>query len=412
MGDRAGHANIGGVVGSGLCTQCGTCVSLCPRGAVTAEWSVRRGYSVRVDAALCNDCGICVDVCPGEGLDFTPGAWWREENDGAPVQDFLGPWRRLHVGWAPDEQTRYRGASGGIATAILQGALALDLIDAAIVCRMDPENSMRVQPLIARTAEEIAECRGSKYNVVATNTMLRRVLDEPGRYALVGLPCHIQGFRLAQARSARLRERVAFTLGIFCASSFEPRATEVEALRAGLDPGELARVSYRGPGWPGPLHLGTRAGDASESALSTYFPRFVRNASPLRCRLCPDALSELADISVGDTWLPRYEGTAGVSDLVIRTARGERLVDALAPGWLTLFASTPAEILQTQEETRQMKRDRYRGRMWLRKISGRPVPRNPGIAHETSLRDRWAGIKDLAGEARGRVEGRRYPSRS
>ncbi len=366
---------------------------------------------MRVDDDQCNDCGICVDVCPGDGLDFTPTAWWREENEDAAFQDFLGPWRRLLIGWASDAQTRYRGASGGIATALLQGALAHDVIDAAIVCRMDPENPLRVQTVIARTADEIAECRGSKYNVVATNTLLRRVLDEPGRYALVGLPCHIQGFRLAQRRSARLRERVAFTLGIFCASSFRPRATEVEALRSGLDPRRLSRVSYRGPGWPGPLRLETRAGEASESELSTYFPHFVRSSSLLRCRLCPDALCELADISVGDTWLPRYDGTPGVSDLVIRTPRGERLIDTVAPDWLTLFDSTPDEILQTQAETSQMKRDRYRGRMWLRRLSGRPQPCNPGIELRPSLGDRWAGIKDLAREAHRYVETVRYPSR-
>ncbi|MHB8869808.1 MAG: Coenzyme F420 hydrogenase/dehydrogenase, beta subunit C-terminal domain [Thermoleophilia bacterium] len=403
--------NIEGIVSSGLCTQCGTCVALCPRGAIATEWSLRSGYLMRVDPALCNDCGICVDVCPGEGLDFTRTAWWREENEGAPFQDFLGPWRRLHIGWASDEQTRYQGASGGLATAILQGAFAHGLIDAAIVCRMDPENPLRVQSLIARTAEEIAECRGSKYNVAATNTLLCRVLNQPGRYALVGLPCHIQGLRLAQARNERLRERVAFTLGIFCASSFKPRATEVETLRAGLDPRQLARVSYRGPGWPGPLHLETRAGDVSESELSAYFTRFVRSSSLPRCRLCPDALSELADLSVGDTWLPRYEGTPGVSDLVIRTPRGERLIDTIAPDWLTLRDSTSAEILQTQEETRQMKRDRYRGRMWLRRLSGRPIPRNPGIAPDPSLGDIWLALKDLAGEARGYIDGRRYPSR-
>lgn len=403
--------NIEGVVGSGLCTQCGTCVALCPRGAIGTAWSVSTGYLMRVDTALCNDCGICVDVCPGEGLDFTRAASWREANEGAPFQDFLGPWRGLHVGWASDEQTRYQGASGGMATAILQGALTHDLIDAAILCRMGPEEPVRAEAVIARTAEEIAECRGSKYNVVATNTMLRWVLDEPGRYALVGLPCHIQGFRLARARSARLRERVVFTLGIFCASSFRPRVTEIEALRAGLDPRQLSRVSYRGPDWPGPLHLETRTGDVSETELSTYFPRFVRTGSPLRCRLCPDALAELADLSVGDTWLPQHEGTPGVSDLVIRTPTGERLIDTIAPEWLTLFDSTPAEIQQTQEETRRMKRDRYRGRMWLRKLAGRPVPVNPGVDLRPSLGDRWAGIRDLAGEARGYVEGRRHPSK-
>lgn len=402
--------NIETVCAAGLCTQCGTCVALCPQGAVTAEWSPSLGYAMRVDGSACTECGVCVDVCPGAGLDYSPTAWWRAENEGAPSRDFLGPWRRLYTGWASDDETRYRGASGGVATAILQGALALGLIDAAVVCRLSPADPLRAEPVVARTAEEIAACRGSKYNLVAVNTLLGEVLKEPGRYALVGLPCHMQGFRLARGRNRALRERVVFTLGIFCASSFTPRATQVEALRAGLDPRLLARVSYRGPGWPGPLHLETRTGETHEAELDSYFGRFVRNGSPLRCRLCPDALAELADLSVGDTWLPLHEGSPGVSDLVVRTARGERVIDAVQPGWLTLFESTPEEILLTQEETRRMKRDRYRGRLRLRRLARRPIPDFPGVERTASRADVWAGVRDLAGEVWGRVSSRRYRS--
>lgn len=401
--------NIEGVSADGLCTQCGTCVAVCPREAISAEWNVRLGYRMRVIESRCDDCGICAKVCPGPGFDYSHSAWWREAAEERGTEDFVGPWRRLYTGWATDDETRYRGASGGLATAILQGALASGLIDAAILCRTDPENPLRAEATIARSADEIAACRGSKYNLVAMNTELRRVIREPGRYALVGLPCHIQGFRLARERSTPLRERVVFTIGIFCASSFTPRATAMEALRAGLDPRHLARVSYRGPGWPGPLHLETDSSRIYEAALSSYFPRFVRSGSPLRCRLCPDGSAELSDMSVGDAWLARHEGTPGVSDLIVRTARGEQVIDTVAPKWLILFESSPDEILRTQDETRHMKRSRYRGRLWLRKLARRPRPENCGIESRPTLADLAAGLKDFAGELRGRMEGRRYP---
>lgn len=404
--------NIARVVAEGLCTQCGTCIAMCPLGAITVEWTVGQGYTPRVAEARCTDCGICLDVCPGEGLDYTLQAWWRADNEGAPSADFLGPWRRLHFAWARDARTRYAGASGGIVTAILQGALAEGLIDGAIVCRMDPDEPLRVQPVIARTAEEIFACRGSKYNVVDTNVLLRQVMKEPGRYALVGLPCHIQGFRLARERSKLLRERIVFTVGLFCGWSSKPRATEVEALRAGLEPGELTRISYRGPGWPGPLHYETRSGEVREWDLDTYFPRFVRSNTLLRCRLCPDALAELADISVGDAWLPGFAGSPGVSDLVVRTPRGQEIIDRVAPGSLILADAQPAEIVRSQAETLHLKRVVYRGRMWLRGLARRPQPQNPGVQLMPSLRDRWQGFRDLAKEAYRPVENWRFPSRA
>jgi len=403
--------NIESVVATGLCARCGTCAALCPTGAIVMRWSVGEGYLPTVEPSLCDDCGICRDVCPGEGLDFAPGAWWREANGDARSADFLGPWRRLFVGWAADDETRFAGASGGIATAILQGALQSDVIDAAILCRMDPDNALRAEPVVARSADEIAACRGSKYNVVDVNVLLRQVLEQPGRYALVGLPCHIQGFRQARERKRALRERVVFTMGVFCGWTATPRATEVEALRAGLDPGRLAYVSYRGPDWPGPLRLETRGGDVRELDFPAYFYRFARGYAPTRCRLCADALAELADISVGDAWLPRYDGCPGASDLVVRTARGDEIVDAVASRWLTLFPSDPDEIVHSQRETRIEKRDLYRGRMWLRRLARRPVPANPGVPLGPSLRDRWRGIRDLAGEAHRPLETLRYPRR-
>ena len=103
--------------------------------------------------------------------------------------------------------------------------------------------------------------------------MLRRILEEPGRYALVGLPCHIQGLRLAQRRSRRLRERVVLTLGIFCGLTNEPRATAVLARQAGLDPADLCDVSYRGPGWPGGMRLETRHGTVRWCDYADYTDR-------------------------------------------------------------------------------------------------------------------------------------------
>ena len=101
----------------------------------------------------------------------------------------------------------------------------------------------------------------------------------------------------------------------------------------------------------------------------------------------------------------------GVSDLVVRTARGERVVEAVAGEWLTLFDSTPEEIVTTQLATMSQKRELYRGRMWLRGLARRSRPHNPGIALRPTASDRWAAVRDLAGETHRWVEALRYPSR-
>jgi len=390
---------------AGLCTQCGTCAGICPAAAISLSWECRIGYRLRVDQQACIDCGSCLAVCPAEGFDYTEGAGWRARNGDAPAPDFLGPWRRLWFGWAADEQVRYSGASGGVATAILQGSLASGDIDAAVVCRVDPANSLAVEPVLARTPDEVAVCRGSKYNVAAVNLLLRRLLDEPGHYAVVGLPCHLQGLRKAQDRYVALRDRVAFTLGIFCGWTATPRATEVTARRVGLDADELTSVRYRGPGWPGGMRLETRAGVVRELPYPAYFDRLMYAYTPPRCRLCPDALAELADISVGDAWLERFKGSAGVSDVIARTPEGEDVLGRLVPRHLTLTEATPEEILRSQVDTYAMKRPVFRGRLWLRGLSGRRTPTYPGISARPSLSDRLRGVGDLVNEVAYRAVG-------
>ena len=259
-------------------------------------------------------------------------------------------------------------------------------------------------------AAEVADCRGSKYNVVPHNVLLHDVLEEPGRYIVVGLPCHVQGLRLAQRGSHRLRERVVLTLGIFCGLTGEPRATEVAVLQAGLDPRELASIAYRGPGWPGGMRLQTRDGRVRKRAYPEYYDRHVAALVPPRCRLCPDALAELADISVGDAWLERFEGSDGVSDIIVRTPAGERLLADLADR-LQLMESSPEDMVASQHETFRVKRDILRGRLWLRTRAGAPVPRYPGLSLAASPRDRLLGAMDTGKERLFRnLADRRFPS--
>jgi coenzyme F420 hydrogenase subunit beta len=421
--DRVEKQHVGRVEAAELCTQCGTCAGVCPGDAVTMDWELRYGWRVRVDDERCTDCGACLAVCPGESFDFGGDAAWRQRNAGAPRLDFLGPWRGLWFGWATDPDVRHAGASGGVATAILQAALENGVsgeggerlpVDAAICARVDPANALAVGPVLAKTPAEIAACRGSKYNAVAMNELLAHVRATPGRYVLVGLPCHIQGLRLAQQRSAELSERVVLALGVFCGWTSEPRATELTARRAGLDSRDLATVSYRGPGWPGGMRLVTRAGVGRQRPYPHYFERLMGAYTPPRCRLCPDALAELADISVGDAWLDRFTDDPavadGVSDVIARTPAGERLIRELVPDRLTLSPAAPAEMLASQTEAYRIKRRVFRGRCWLRRIAGRPVPHYPGVPSEPSVADKLAGFRDLGEETLFRALGDRlYP---
>ena len=267
------------------------------------------------------------------------------------------------------------------------------------MARPSTDNALAIEPQVARSAGQILACQGSKYNMVAMNAVLREVLERPGRYAVVGLPCHIQGLRLAQRQNSRLRERIVFALGIFCGWSAQPRATALLARRQGIAAADLAEVRYRGPSWPGGLRLITKDGRVSRRSYPGYYDRSLLALTPPRCRLCPDGLAELADVSVGDAWIGRFLGSCGVSDLIVRTPVGETLIERLGDQHLILLAADEAEILLSQKATYNLKRRVCRGRLWLRALGRRPLPHYPGLAMAAGPRDVLAGLIDATDEA-------------
>ncbi len=44
------------------CTGCGSCVEVCPAGAITVD------RIAAIDAEACLECGACVDECPNEAI--------------------------------------------------------------------------------------------------------------------------------------------------------------------------------------------------------------------------------------------------------------------------------------------------------------------------------------------------------
>lgn len=49
-----------------ICVACGTCLRVCPRGAIT----VVKGCYGAVDAAVCVGCGLCAKACPADCIEL------------------------------------------------------------------------------------------------------------------------------------------------------------------------------------------------------------------------------------------------------------------------------------------------------------------------------------------------------
>jgi len=333
----------------------------------------RKGiYLPDINSDKCNNCGLCYEICPGHSLDFKTlsiSVFGKQ-----PEDIRIGNFRNVYVSYANDRKIRYDGASGGIVTAVLLCALDNGIIDGALVTGMRKDVPWEPMPMIARTREDIIKAARSKYCPVSSNTALAEVLDQDGKYAVVGLPCHIHGLRKAQKRNKTLFDRVVLTIGLFCASGRSFRGLEALLMKLGLDKQDIRSLEFRGNGWPGSLTIETMTGKRIVSALEDYYPYMCCN-DPYRCSLCPDKTSEFADISCGDAWIPGFnrENGAGRSICITRSDMGQSIVaQAVSDEAITL--SPLADNLLFKSIKTENKKRTISGRRFVCKVLGNKVP--------------------------------------
>ena len=322
--------NIEMVVKKDLCTGCGTCAGICPKNAIEMIVDSRKGiYLPQIVQEACNDCGICLNVCPGHEVNFK---LLNNEFFGQEPEDLLlGNYINCYTGYATDYEIRYNSASGGLITALLIFALEEGIIDGALVTKMRDDRPLEPQPFIARTREEIISASCSKYCPVPANIALKEILKNDGRYAVVGLPCHIHGIRKAEKINKKLKQKIVLHLGLWCSTTCNFFGTEFVLKKLGISKKGVEKLNYRGEGWPGGMSVQLNNERKRFISLSDYWDDNFSSFTPSRCRLCIDANAELADISFGD-----YRGhdayqkeKIGCSGIISRNFNGEYILQQM-----------------------------------------------------------------------------------
>jgi len=374
--DKEAVETIEQIARNDLCTGCGTCVAMCPKEAIEMRIDERRGiYVPKINEEKCNSCGLCHRVCPGHSVDFK--ALNVDIFGNEPEDVLIGNYQGCYLGHATDDNIRYNAASGGVVTALLLFALEKGIIDGALVTKMGEENPLVPQPFIARTKQEIISACKSKYCPVPANMALREILKEDGRFAVVGLPCHIQGVRKAELANKELKEKVVLHVGIFCSHCDTFRQTEFMLKKLGLKDEDIAKIDYRGEGWPGMMSVLLKNGknvSVPYSEATSLHGLWLH--ALLRCAFCCDLTAELADVSCGDAWLPEVltNEKMGKSIVIHRTKIGEALcIEAVQKGYIEMKKTSSFKVKQSGDMMQSKKRD-IKARFFIQSLFNKAIP--------------------------------------
>jgi len=360
---------------SHLCTGCGTCAGICPKNAI--EMKLIDGINCpAIRKHRCNGCGICFEVCPRNLLDL--GKLNEFVFGKIPDDTSLGNYRSCYLGYSLDERLKRNASSGGIVTTLLIHALEEGIIEGALVTRMNQNNPLEPETIIAKTQEDVLSAAGSKYCPVSVNTGIKAVLESKGKFAVVGLPCHIQGIRKAELQNNALREKIVLHIGLFCSHTNSFLATQCILEKACIGSNNVVALNYRAGGWLGNMTIALKSGEAVSIPYRQYWDCIFGSFffTPVACILCNDATNELSDISVGDPWglgIPNH--LKKLRAIVARTVLAENLLmSAWSKKQIRLFSTNCSTIKQSQMPNLNFKKKTIRKRAMLLQKFGERTP--------------------------------------
>jgi len=339
------------IVSHGLCAGCGLCESIA--GADLVEMAITSYGQIRPQVkgdVPTEAMEVIRAVCPGLVVTGPPAS---QAADKGVMHDVWGPIRTVSRGWSADDELRFNSAAGGAMTALGCYMLETGKVDAVVHVRASAERPMETDALVSRTPEEVRSGAQSRYGPSAPLRHVHRLLDEGLRFAVLAKPCDVAAIRNLGTVDPRVADQIPYLITIFCGGSPTTHTAAKIARYHGVEPDEVSLFRWRGRGWPGPTHVETRDGRTydlsydkvwySDDVPWTYDIQF-------RCKICPDAIGELGDVSCPDAWVmidgqPSHAEGDGANLFIARTKAGEALVaEAIAAGAIETEPFTVEEI--------------------------------------------------------------------
>ena len=369
-------SNVVNIFRSGLCTGCGTCVGVCPQSALRMCINEKIGvYQPKLAQEKCNSCGICYRVCPGYSSNvakLNAVLFEKKSQDSS-----IGYYEKCHIGKSRDPQIMRDSSSGGLVTSLLIHALEEEIIDGALITKFNSKKPLEPEPFIARSKEEIISASYSKYCPVPLSSGLSQINKQDGKFAVVGLPCHIHGIRKAESINNNLKKKIVLHFGLFCSHAPSFLATNQLLWTIGIRKESILKIDYRGNGWPGGMTIMLKNGKkifVPHNSPSYWGNIFGNYFYPFRCTLCDDSTAEFSDLSFGDPWHISPKNSK-LSLLIVRNKIGDDLVrSATSMKKIELSLSNPKKIIQSQKGALSFKKDLIRERLFLAKLVGKKVP--------------------------------------
>lgn len=379
---------------------------------------------------MCLGCGLCEAVSGGKcSMELQKDGFYRPSGDTegidgiiagiCPATNIRGLSRGGHrsvwgnvvqvsEAWAADEGIRRSSSSGGVTSALAVYLLESGQVDGILHVGVEDGDWLHNRLSVSRTRDEVLRNSSSRYAPAAVFNRIKDILDaDKGQaYAFIGKPCDIAGMQNFMREFPAYGDRIKYFLSIFCAGMPGYNATG-RALATFGRKEEPTILRYRGDGWPGYFTATYSDGTSCRMTYNDSWGKILGRDLGFRCKICPDGIGLLADISSGDSWntkdgYPDFAEAEGKNFCFIRNERGLELFRRAEKAGYIVAEALDAGRVRDMQRYQYVRRHLVGWRIAaVQCLTGGMLDFRGLGFYRTALEGNWAkGLKDALGTAR------------
>lgn len=358
------------ITNNGLCIGCGLCQSILGKEKISIEMTDKgRLEPKEINPISGDDLERVKKICPGVIVEGLPK---KDISNDSKFDTLWGYYNSLFYAWSTDEQIRFQSSTGGLLNGLSLFLLESKKVDFILHTAGDPEKPMRSIPKFSYTKQELLSCESrSRYGPASPLSKFNEALDTTKNFAFVGKPCDISAIRQLSKTDERVNKQCKFLLTLVCGGSTEFTKSQDFIKSFNVKEEELEIFRYRGFGNPGKMYIKTKDGREHDREYNSFWGEESTWRVHFRCKICPDAIGESADIAALDTWRggsPKKEDE-GFNAAIVRTQKGSDLLkEAIKAGYIQKGSNlTIADINDFQPHQVSKKKAVYARHLGMKK---------------------------------------------
>ena len=393
--------SLSDITKNGLCIGCGICESIIGKETIKISMTKKGRLEPQEISPLSSEnLNKIKKVCPGVLVEGLPK---NEINKDSKFDLIWGYYHSLFYSWSTDSKIRFQSSTGGLLNGLSLYLLESKKVNFILHTGTDPQKPMRSISKYSHNKNELLSSGScSRYGPASPLDKFHEALNLNQPFAFVGKPCDISAIRQLSKIDGRVNDSCKYLLTLVCGGfgEFTKSQDFIESFNVKEENLEIFR--YRGNGNPGKMYIKTDTGEEYDKDYNSFWGEESTWRVPFRCKICPDAIGESADVAALDTWpggSPIGEDE-GFNAAIARTQKGlELLNNAVNTGYIKKGNSLSIEEINDFQPHQVKKKQAVFARHLAMKKNNLPIIETNGLRIKElyDLNDKEFNIKEEEG---------------